>query len=152
MNEKHQELLALYQKTSNDINNHKTLPWKVNIANAVLIGFVTSIIMDIKFSCYFSRFFPFLFPIFVSCLTFTFFSCYIAGVSFDRLRAKRIILSKIHCKFSDQFAEVNDCSISGKNIKQKTTNNMEFGDFITLFTSIAFPIFLLISLLILCVL
>lgn len=140
--EKHNELLALYHNTTSEILHNKTLPWKINIANAILTGFLIIIISNIKYYYCINCLAPFTSAIVISSFTFTFFTCFIAGNCFDKAQSCKLTLSKIYQKFSADFNE----SICNKNPK-----DLDFGDITALISSILFPIFLLITLVTFCV-
>jgi hypothetical protein len=140
--EKHNELLALYKQTLSEINDNKTLPWKINIANAILAGFLIMVIVHIRMNNCLECFTPFIFAVLIAYLTFVFFTCYVAGSCFDKVVKSKIILSKLYNKFSNDFNNMLD---------DKRPDKLEFGELISLATSIAFPLFLLALLVLLCV-
>jgi hypothetical protein len=139
--EKHNELLILYKYTLSEITHNKTLPWKINIANGILTGFLIMVIVNIKINNCLECFIPFIFAILVACLSFVFFTCYISGSCFDKVVKHKIVLSKLYNKFSNDFNHIID---------NKRPDKLEFGEIISLATSIAFPVFLLLLLVLLC--
>jgi len=141
--EKHNELLALYKNTLSNIANNKALPWKINIANGIITGFLIMVIVTIRINSCLECFIPFIFAILAANLSFVFFTCYISGSCFDKVVKNKIVLSKIYNKFSNDFNHIID---------NKRPDKLEFGEIISLATSIAFPVFLLLLLVLLCVL
>jgi hypothetical protein len=139
--EKDNELIALYEETLLQITNNKTLPWKINIANGILTGFLMMVIVILKIHNCLECFAPFIFAILVSCLSFVFFTCYIAGSCFDKVTKHKMVLSKLYDKFGNDFNQIID---------NKRPDKLEFGEIISLITSIAFPVFLLLLLVLLC--
>lgn len=139
--EKHNELLTLYKYTLSEITHNKTLPWKINIANGILTGFLIMVIVNIKMNNCLDCFIPFIFAILIAYLSFVFFTCYVAGSCFDKVVADKIILSKLYNKFSNEFNTI---------IGNQRPDKLEFGEIISLATSIAFPVFSLLILVILC--
>ncbi len=139
--EKHNELLTLYKQTLCEITHNKTLPWKINIANAILTGFLIVVIVNIKINSCLSCFTPFVFAILIAYLSFVFFTCYVAGSCFDKVMAGKLVLSKLYNKFSNEFNHI---------VGNQRPDKLEFGEIISLATSIAFPVCSLLILVILC--
>ena len=139
--EQHNELLALYQNTVLEIAHNKILPWKLNVANTIVTGFLIILIGNIRFNCCLDCFFPFIFASVIGSFTFTFFTCFLIGNCFDRVKSCRATLTKIYKKFGSDFNGAID---------NKNPEGLDFGDIALFAASLAFPIFLLTILIIFC--
>jgi hypothetical protein len=135
--EKHSELLALYRNTTAEINHNKALPWKLNIANAIVTGFLIAVITNIRLHGCLDYFVPFIFAAVIASMTLAFFTCFVIGGCFDKARSQKALLLKLYNKFGDNFNDI---------VGDKSSANLDFGDVVSFATSIIFPIFLLMLL------
>lgn len=143
-NEKHNELLALYQVTNKEISRFKSLPWRLNIVIAILTAALVVIISDFRANpCPNCNLLLLVFVAIIISLLLTFFACYTAGYCFDKVQEKRKVLSKIYRKFGADFNEAID---------NQDPQTLDFGDTISLIITIVFPIASMSILLIVCML
>lgn len=142
--EKHNELLALYQQTSKEISRYRSLPWRLNIVQAVLTAILVMVIINLRCSHFISEnFIIVVFICIISSLLITFFSCYTAGYCFDKVADQRKVLNKIYNKFGDDFNEaINNCD----------PTKLDFGDVIALIANVIFPIISMSILILVCIL